>query len=53
VLNNGSLIQNPENFNFYEFNSRENLVRDDRIALSSNLSVPGTSPAGTPPSASA
>lgn len=42
VVNNGSLIQDPSRFNFYEFNSRENLVRDDRISLSSNLSIPTT-----------
>jgi TonB-dependent receptor len=42
VINGGSLVQNPASFNFYEFNSRENLVRDDRISLSSNLSVPTT-----------
>jgi TonB-dependent receptor len=40
VLNNGSLVQDPTRFNFYELNSRENLVRDDRFSLSSNLSIP-------------
>ncbi len=47
VLNNGSLIQDPANYAFYELNSRENLVRDDRISLQTNLSVP-TTVAGRP-----
>lgn len=40
VVNNGSLVQDPSRFTFYEFNSRENLVRDDRFNLASNLSIP-------------
>jgi TonB-dependent receptor len=40
VLNGGSLVQDPTKYNFYEFNSRTNLVRDDRISFASNLSVP-------------
>jgi TonB-dependent receptor len=42
VLNNGSLIQDPNRFTFYELNSRENLVRDDRMSLQTNLSIPTT-----------
>jgi len=42
VVNNGSLVQDPARFNFYEFNARENLVRDDRMSLVSNLSIPTT-----------
>lgn len=40
VLNGGSLVQDPSRYNFYEFNSRENLVRDDRLTFASNLSIP-------------
>ncbi len=37
-----SLAQNPADFNFYEFNSRQNLVRDDQITLAANFTVPTT-----------
>ena len=40
VINNGSIAPNPDDFAFYEFNSRENLVRDDQITFSSNLTIP-------------
>jgi len=42
VINNGSIAPNPDDFVFYEFNSRENLVRDDQITFASNLTIPAS-----------